>query len=44
MLMDGKELVRDIKVKIKVEIDNIKKIYNINLMVVIILVGDDLVL
>lgn len=41
MLMDGKELARDIKVKIKTEIDNIKKIHNINPMVATILVGDD---
>ncbi|AAL95682.1 bifunctional methylenetetrahydrofolate dehydrogenase/methenyltetrahydrofolate cyclohydrolase [Fusobacterium nucleatum subsp. nucleatum ATCC 25586] len=41
MLMDGKELARDIKVKIKAEIDNIKKIHNINPMVATILVGDD---
>ena len=33
MLMDGKELARDIKAKIKTEIDNIKKIHNINPMV-----------
>ena len=31
--MDGKELARDIKAKIKTEIDNIKKIHNINPMV-----------
>ena len=41
MLMDGKELARDIKVKIKTEIDNIKKIHNINPMVATILVGDN---
>lgn len=41
MLMDGKELARDIKVKIKTEIDNIKKIHNINPMVATILIGDD---
>ena len=39
--MDGKELARDIKTKIKTEIDNIKKIHNINPMVATILVGDD---
>ena len=39
--MDGKELARDIKAKIKTEIDNIKKIHNINPMVATILVGDD---
>ncbi|WP_338951352.1 bifunctional 5,10-methylenetetrahydrofolate dehydrogenase/5,10-methenyltetrahydrofolate cyclohydrolase [Fusobacterium nucleatum] len=41
MLMDGKELARDIKTKIKTEIDNIKKIHNINPMVATILVGDN---
>ena len=41
MLMDGKELARDIKAKIKTEIDNIKKIHNINPMVATILVGDN---
>ena len=39
--MDGKELARDIKAKIKTEIDNIKKIHNINPMVATILVGDN---
>jgi len=39
--MDGKELARDIKTKIKTEIDNIKKIHNINPMVATILVGDN---
>ena len=39
--MDGKELARDIKAKIKTEIDDIKKIHNINPMVATILVGDD---
>ena len=41
MLMNGKELARDIKAKIKTEIDNIKKIHNINPMVATILVGDN---
>ena len=41
MLMDGKELARDIKAKIKAEIDDIKKKHNINPMVATILVGDD---
>ncbi len=39
--MNGKELARDIKAKIKTEIDNIKKIHNINPMVATILVGDN---
>lgn len=39
--MDGKELARDIKAKIKTEVDNIKKIHNINPMVATILVGDN---
>ena len=39
--MDGKELAKDIKAKIKTEIDNIKKIHNINPMVATILVGDN---
>ena len=30
MLMDGKELAKDIKAKIKAEIDDIKRIYNVN--------------
>nr|WP_310786119.1 bifunctional 5,10-methylenetetrahydrofolate dehydrogenase/5,10-methenyltetrahydrofolate cyclohydrolase [Fusobacterium nucleatum] len=41
MLMDGKELAKEIKAKIKTEIDDIKKIHNINPMVATILVGDD---
>ncbi len=39
--MDGKELAKEIKAKIKTEIDDIKKIHNINPMVATILVGDD---
>ena len=41
MLMDGKELAKEIKAKIKAEIDDIKKKYNINPMVATILVGDN---
>mgnify|MGYP000896643356 CR=1 FL=1 len=41
MLMDGKELAKEIKAKIKTEIDDIKKIHNINPMVATILVGDN---
>ena len=41
MLMDGKELARDIKAKIKAEIDDIKRIYNVNPTVASILVGED---
>ena len=41
MLMDGKELARDIKAKIKAEIDDIKRIYNVNPTVASILVGDN---
>ena len=41
MLMDGKELARDIKAKIKTEIDDIKRIYNVNPTVASILVGED---
>ena len=41
MLMDGKELAKEIKAKIKAEIDDIKKKHNINPMVATILVGDD---
>ena len=41
MLMDGKELAKDIKAKIKTEIDDIKRIYNVNPTVASILVGDD---
>ncbi|WP_338958728.1 bifunctional 5,10-methylenetetrahydrofolate dehydrogenase/5,10-methenyltetrahydrofolate cyclohydrolase [Fusobacterium nucleatum] len=41
MLMDGKELAKEIKAKIKAEIDDIKKKHNINPMVVTILVGDN---
>ncbi|PCR83988.1 bifunctional methylenetetrahydrofolate dehydrogenase/methenyltetrahydrofolate cyclohydrolase, partial [Fusobacterium nucleatum] len=41
MLMDGKELARDIKSKIKAEIDDIKRIYNVNPTVASILVGED---
>ena len=39
--MDGKELAKEIKAKIKAEIDDIKKKYNINPMVATILVGDN---
>ena len=42
MLMDGKELAKEIKAKIKAEIDDIKKKHNINPMVATILVGDNL--
>ena len=41
MLMDGKELAKEIKAKIKAEIDDIKKKHNINPMVATILVGDN---
>ena len=41
MLMDGKELAKDIKAKIKAEIDDIKRIYNVNPTVASILVGDN---
>ena len=41
MLMDGRELAKDIKAKIKAEIDDIKKKHNINPMVATILVGDN---
>ena len=41
MLMDGKELAKEIKAKIKTEIDEIKKIHNINPMVATILVGEN---
>ena len=41
MLMDGKELARDIKAKIKAEIDDIKRIYNVSPTVASILVGED---
>ena len=41
MLMDGKELAKEIKAKIKAEIDDIKKKNNINPMVATILVGDN---
>lgn len=41
MLMDGKKLAKDIKTKIKMEIDDIKRIYNVNPTVASILVGDD---
>ena len=39
--MDGKELAKDIKAKIKAEIDDIKRIYNVNPTVASILVGDN---
>ena len=39
--MDGKELAKEIKAKIKAEIDDIKKKHNINPMVATILVGDN---
>ncbi len=41
MLMDGKYLEKDIKAKIKADIDDIKKKHNINPMVATILVGDN---
>lgn len=41
MLMDGKELAKEIKAKIKAKIDDIKKKHNINPMVATILVGDN---
>ena len=41
MLMDGRELAKDIKAKIKAEIDDIKRIYNVNPTVASILVGED---
>ena len=41
MLMDGRELAKDIKAKIKAEIDDIKRIYNVNPTVASILVGDN---
>ena len=41
MLMDGKELAKEIKAKIKAEIDDIKKKHNINPMVATILVGEN---
>ena len=41
MLVDGKELARDIKARIKAEIDDIKRIYNVNPTVASILVGED---
>ena len=41
MLMDGKELAKEIKAKIKTEIEDIKKIHNINPMVATILVGEN---
>ena len=41
MLMDGKELAKEIKAKIKAEIDDIKKKHNINPMVATILVGNN---
>ena len=41
MLMDGKELAKEIKAKIKAEIDDIKKKHNTNPMVATILVGDN---
>ena len=41
MLMDGKELAKDIKIKLKNEIDDIKRIYGVTPAVASILVGDD---
>ena len=41
MLMDGKELAKDIKIKLKKEIDDIKRIYGVTPAVASILVGDD---
>ena len=39
--MDGKEIAKNIKSKIKEEIDEIKRIYSVNPTVASILVGDD---
>ena len=39
--MDGKEIAKNIKSKIKEEIDDIKRIYSVNPTVASILVGDD---
>ena len=39
--MDGKELAKEIKAKIKAELDDIKRIYNVNPTVASILVGDN---
>ena len=41
MLMDGKEIAKNIKSQIKEEIDEIKRIYSVNPTVASILVGDD---
>ena len=41
MLMDGKDLAKDIKIKLKNEIDDIKRIYGVTPAVASILVGDD---
>ena len=41
MLMDGKELAKDIKIKLKNEIDDIKRIYGVTPAVASILVGED---
>ena len=41
MLMDGKNLAKDIKINLKEEIDDIKRIYGVTPAVASILVGED---
>ena len=41
MLMDGRETAKELKKKIKMEIDDIKRIYGVTPTVASILVGND---